>query len=369
MNTFSLHSGEQRGQGATAVSKVPRPIRAYIEATVVVAVCTGANWVLSSWLATTNLAMVYLLGIVWISVRYDRGPSIACAVASVLAFDFLFVPPVFTWQFADKQYLVTGFVLLLVGLVISTFATRSRITSQAALAAREEQLRNSLLASISHDLRTPLAVIAGSASSLRDEKAKLSEAEQRQLINTLYDEAQHMSTMVSDLLDMTRLLAGRIVLDRQWYPLEELVGAAIERCKARLSEHRVQTRLDSSLPMLHVDAVLMEKLLVNLIENAAKYTPTGTSITISGELLGKDIVISVEDEGSGIPPGIEERVFEKFFRAHPESALPGSGLGLSICRAIAEMHGGTIAAGNRPGGGAVFVVTLQAEHPPMTESP
>jgi two-component system sensor histidine kinase KdpD len=325
--------------------------------------------VLSPWLAITNLAMVYLLGIVWISVRHDRGPSIGCAIVSVLAFDFLFVPPLFTWHFGDKQYLVTGFVLLLIGVVISTFATRSRIASQAALAAQEERLRNSLLASISHDLRTPLAVIAGTASSLRDEKAKLSEAEQRQLIDTLWDEAQHMSAMVSDLLDMTRLLAGRVSLDRQWYPLEELVGAAIERCKVGLSEHRVQTRLDPQLPMLHVDAVLMEKLLVNLIGNAAKYTPPGTSITISGELLHEDIVISVEDEGSGIPPGIEERVFEKFFRAHPESAVPGSGLGLSICRAVAEMHGGTIAAGNRPGGGAVFIVTLRAEQPPATESP
>lgn len=313
--------------------------------------------------------MVYLLGIVLIAVRHDRGPSIAAAVASVLAFDFLFVAPVFTWRFGDKQYLITGLVLLVIGIVISTFATRARVASQAALMAQEEQLRNSLLASISHDLRTPLALIAGSASSLRDEKSKLSEAEQRHLVQAIYDEAQHMNAMVSDLLDMTRLLAGRTVLDRQWYPLEELVGAAIERCRSQLSEHRVRTRLDTKLPMLHVDGVLMEKLLVNLLENAAKYTPEGTHVTIAGELVRDKIAISVEDEGPGIPPGIEERVFEKFFRANPESSVTGSGLGLSICRAIAEMHGGCIDAANRLGGGAVFVVTLTAEHPPGTDQP
>lgn len=357
--------GPEVRTGAIAASSA----YSYAAALLVVALCTATNWLLSFWLAATNLPMVYLLGIVLVAVRYERGPSITCSVASVLAFDFFFVPPLYSWHFANKHYLVTASVLLIVGIVISTFAARARAASRASQMAQEEHLRNSLLASISHDLRTPLAVIAGSASSLRDEKAKLSEAEQRQLVETMYDEAQHMSTMVSDLLDMTRLLAGRVVLDRQWYPLEELIGAAIARCKGQLSEHPVRTHLDSRLPMLHVDGVLIEKLLVNLIENAAKYTPAGTPITVAGELMHRRLVISVEDDGSGIPPGIEERVFEKFFRANPESGIPGSGLGLSICRAIAEMHGGRIDTRNRPGGGAVFAVTLSAEQPPTAESP
>src|SRR6185503_9605961 len=168
-------------------------VRAYAVTLLVVSLCTGANWLLMPWLAITNLAMVYLLGIVWIAVRYDRGPAIVGAIVSVLAFDYLFVPPVFTWRFADRQYFITAFALLLVGVVISTFAKRARVASRAALGAQEERLRNSLLASISHDLRTPLAVIAGNASSLRDDKDKLSEAEQRQLVETLYDQAQHMS--------------------------------------------------------------------------------------------------------------------------------------------------------------------------------
>jgi two-component system sensor histidine kinase KdpD len=343
-------------------------VRSYVAAILVVILGTALNWPLSMWLAPTNLAMVYLLGVVAVAARYERGPAMTCALLSVLAFDFFFVPPVFTLRIDDTQYVVTGFALLVVGVVISTLAARARAATQANLLAREEQLRNSLLASLSHDLRTPLAVIAGSASSLRDERARLSQAEQDQLLETLYDEAQQVSLTVSDLLEMTRLHSGRVELDRQWYPAEELVGAAIERCKRQLSNHRVQTRLDPHLPLLHVDGVLIEKLLVNLLENAAKYTPTGTLITIVAENAGGAIVIRVEDEGRGLPVGDEERIFEKFYRADREGAVSGSGLGLSICRAIAQMHGGSITAANRAAGGAAFTMTLPAEQPPATPS-
>lgn len=338
----------------------------YVAAILVVLLCTALNWPLSMFLAPTNLAMVYLLGVVAIATRYERGPAMACALVSVLTFDFFFVPPVFTLRMDDTQYVVTGVALLVVGVVISTLAARARAATQADSRAREEQLRNSLLASLSHDLRTPLAVIAGSASSLRDERARLSQAEQDQLLETLYDEAQQVSLTVSDLLEMTRLHSGRVELDRQWYPAEELVGAAIERCKRQLADHRVQTRLDAQLPLLHVDGVLIEKVLVNLLENAAKYTPAGTPVTIVGENAPGSVVLRVEDEGPGLPAGDEERVFDKFYRADREGAVTGSGLGLSICRAIAQMHGGSIKAANRASGGAAFTMTLPAEPPPPT---
>jgi two-component system, OmpR family, sensor histidine kinase KdpD len=343
-------------------------MRSYGAAIIVVALCSALNWPLSLWLAPTNLAMVYLLGVVLVAARSERGPAIACAIGGALAFDFFFVPPVFTLRMDDTQYIVTGVAMLVVGVVISTLASRTRVASQAALIAQEEQLRNSLLASLSHDLRTPLAVIAGSASSLRDERSRLSQAEQDQLLDTLYDEAQHVSLTVNDLLEMTRLHAGRVEIDRQWYPAEELIGAALERCKRQLAQHRVQTRLHADSPMLHVDAVLMEKLLVNLIENAAKYTPAGTLVTLVVEPAAADhVIVRVEDQGPGLPPGAEERVFEKFYRAERESAVTGSGLGLSICRAIAQMHGGTITARQRPGGGALFTLSLPAQRPPATE--
>jgi two-component system, OmpR family, sensor histidine kinase KdpD len=341
-------------------------VRSYVAAVLVVLLCTVLNWPLARFLAPTNLAMVYMLGVVAVAARYDRGPAMTCALVSLLTFDFFFVPPVFTLRMDDTQYVVTGVALLVVGVVISTLAARARAATQADLLAREEQLRNSLLASLSHDLRTPLAVIAGSASSLRDERARLSQAEQDQLLETLYDEAQQVSLTVSDLLEMTRLHSGRVELDRQWYPAEELVGAAIERCRRQLANHRVQTRLDPQLPLLHVDGVLIEKVLVNLLENAVKYTPAATLVTIVGENAPGAIVIRVEDEGPGLPAGDEERIFDKFYRAGREGAVTGSGLGLSICRAIAQMHGGSIKAANRPDGGAAFTMTLPAERPPPT---
>ena len=341
-------------------------VRAYALALLVVVAGSAANWMLSIWLAPTNLAMVYLLGVVIVASRCERTPAILCAGASALMFDFLFVPPLFTLRFDDIQYLVTAVALLAVGIVISTLANQAREASRATLAAEEERLRNSLLASLSHDLRTPLAVITGSASSLRDDAPNLSDPERQRLLESLYDEAQYLSLVVSDLLEMTRLHAGPVKLNREWYPAEELVGAALERCKSRLSSHRVETRLPTDLPMLHVDAVLIEKLLVNLIENAAKYTPAGTLITISCEPAPGHVVVRVEDDGPGFAPGVEQHLFEKFFRANPESAAPGSGLGLSICRAIAEAHDGRITARNRAQGGAIFELSLAAEQPPVT---
>jgi K+-sensing histidine kinase KdpD len=343
-------------------------VRAYGFALIVVVVCTVLNWALSTWVDPTNLAMIYLLGQVLVSAHCERTASILCAIAGVLAFDFFFVPPVFSVRFGDTQYLITAVVLLTVGLVVSTLAARARAQMRAAtgaaVAAEEERLRNSLLSSISHDLRTPLAVIAGSASNLRESSYRLSEAEREQLLAAIYEQSRAVSVAVSDVLEMTRLHAGPVKLDRQWYPLEELVGAALARCQGVTETHRIQTRLPLDLPMLHVDGVLVEKLLMNLIENAVKYTPAGTLITITAAHEGERIVLQVEDGGPGIPAGSETQLFEKFFRVRTEGSISGSGLGLSICRAIAQLHGGDIAAANVPAGGARFSVTFPFEPPP-----
>jgi len=342
-------------------------LRGYVAAVVVVAICTAVNGVLSIWFAPTNLAMVYLLGVVLIAAKFTRGPSVICALLGVAAFDFFFVPPVYSFRFGDTQYLLAAVVLLAVGLIVSSLAShlRSQIaaTTQAALAAQEERLRNSLLASISHDLRTPLAVIVGSASHLL-ENAQLTRDEQQKLLRSLYDEAHYVNRMVSDLLDMTRLQAGSVRLDRQWYPLEELVGAALERCKAQLQHHRVTIRLPAELPLIRVDGVLIEKLLINLLENAGKYTPRGTTIAISAERQAARLIVSVADQGPGVPAQLREKLFEKFYRGNVEGSIAGTGLGLTICRAIAQAHKGTIDASNRAEGGAIFALSLPYETPP-----
>jgi two-component system, OmpR family, sensor histidine kinase KdpD len=331
----------------------------------IVILCTALNRLLAPWLTATDAAMVYLLGVMISSVYYDRPVSVAAALLSFLAFDFFFVPPTFTLRFGTAQYLVTAVVLLIVGLVTGELASRVRremlSASQAALAASEERIRSSLLASLSHDLRTPLAVIAGSASSLRDNRSRLSLEEQDQLLETIFQRSVRMSTEVTDLLEMTRLHAGRVALDRQWYPIEELIGAALERCRSVTDGRPIEVEMPNEMCLVHVDGVLMEKLFVNLIENAALHTPAGTAIHIAAARSTDTFTVSVRDRGPGLPPGSEELLFEKFERGARSGTGSGSGLGLSICRAISDLHGLVIAARNRPEGGAEFTVRFPAD--------
>ena len=496
--------------------------RGYLAGLVAVLLSTAVAALMKPHFELSNLVMVYLLAVVAVAVGYGRGPAVLAVILGVLAFDFFFVTPYYTFAVSDTQYVVTFIVMLVVGLVISTltanvrrqarvaayreqrtavlyamsrelartrgeaklldiavrhiaevfeaptvvllpdelgrlryphdrptpaslrhtdlsiaqwvfdhgqmagrgtdtlpgsealylplrgsaqvlgvlavrpaelrrvllpeqrrlldtFASqvalaleRVRLARQAAearLKAETEQLRNSLLSAISHDLRTPLAAIVGASSSLLEEDDKLSAAAKRELSRDILESARHMSELVNKVLDMARLQAGAVQLDRQWYPLEEIVGSVLTRLRGELKQHSVSVKLPRELPWLSLDAVLIEQVLVNLLENAVKYTPAGTPLEISAEVSGDSVIVEVADRGPGLPPDAEERVFEKFYRARPEGAQSGVGLGLTICRAIIDIHGGRIWAGNRPGGGASFKFSLPAVGaPPEIES-
>jgi len=260
------------------------------------------------------------------------------------------------------------------------------IARDALVNMESERLRNSLLSAISHDLRTPLTTIVGFSSMLaqsRDTRADAhadtradTRADARpddDLVEAIHEEALRMTGIVTNLLDMARLQAGSLQLNQQWTLLEETVGAALRACKRVLAEHPVQVKLAADLPLLHLDAVLMERLFSNLFENAAKYTAPHTPLTIGAQRLDADgqsfVRVTVDDNGPGLPAGMEARVFEKFTRGEKESAKPGIGLGLAICRAILEAHGGTIGALNRMSAegrveGARFWFTLPVETPP-----
>lgn len=252
------------------------------------------------------------------------------------------------------------------------------IAQDALVNMESERMRNSLLSAISHDLRTPLTSIVGFASLL-DEQVKAGEertARSQELVHAIHDEALRMSGLVTNLLDMARLQAGAIRLNRQWSMLEETVGAALNGLRRTLMGRRVQTRIPADLPLLQLDAVLMDRLFANLLENAAKYTPEGTDIDISARLEQEDgkrfVRVRVDDRGPGIQAGMQKRLFEKFTRGEKESAQSGVGLGLAICRAIVEAHGGEIGAENRLENGSVagasFWFTLPAEGtPPAVE--
>jgi two-component system sensor histidine kinase KdpD len=237
------------------------------------------------------------------------------------------------------------------------------VAQDALVRMESERLRNSLLAALSHDLRTPLTVLVGLAESLTLTKPPLSPA-QFESAEAIQDEARRMSTLVSNLLDMARIESGEVKLNLQWQPLEEVVGAALNATQSMLKQHLVEVHLPRELPLVRIDALLIERVLVNLLENASKYTPPGSKIMLTAEVVADQLSVSVSDNGPGLPLGREEAVFQKFTRGDRESATPGVGLGLAICRAIVESHQGKIVSAHRPGGGARFTFTLPLGQPP-----
>jgi two-component system sensor histidine kinase KdpD len=237
------------------------------------------------------------------------------------------------------------------------------VAQNALVRIESERLRNSLLSALSHDLRTPLTSLVALAETMAESSPPLSEA-QRAMAQALREETVRMSTLVSNLLDMARIQSGEVKLNLQWQPIEEVVGSALRASRAALSGHELATCIPADLPLVHFDAVLIERVLCNLLENAGKYTQPGSTVTLSARLHGAWLNVEVGDNGPGLPPGDEESLFEKFTRGERESAKPGVGLGLAICRALVEAHGGTIRAANQPGGGAMFTFTLPLGTPP-----
>jgi two-component system, OmpR family, sensor histidine kinase KdpD len=242
------------------------------------------------------------------------------------------------------------------------------VAQDALLRMESERLRNSLLAALSHDLRTPLTVLMGLAESLARSTPKLS-SEQLESAQAIQDEAHRMSTLVSNLLDMARIESGEVTLNLQWQPFEEVVGAALDAARGMLQRHSVVVQVPRDLPLVKFDAVLIERVLVNLFENVSKYTPPGSTVTLSAQVAGDELSVSVADDGPGLPAGQEEAVFQKFTRGERESSTPGVGLGLAICRAIIESHQGKITAAARAGGGAIFTFTLPLGLPPPALEP
>lgn len=500
-------------------AKAQKRYRGYIWAVAVTLLSTSFSYLMFGHIELANLVMVFLLGVVFIAMRFGRGPSILASILGVGIFDVLFVKPYFSFTVASSQYLITLMTMLVVGIVISNlminvrsqakvashrerraavlyamskelggsqteqdivsiavkhihteFSSRNviflpdhsgrlvyprqqslsvslrgadlslaqwvfdhnemagqgthtlpgapaiyfpiydadkvlgvlallpvnlrrvflpeqqklletflrqiaqalariRFSEQARLTQMQieaERLRNSLLSAISHDLRTPLATIIGSASVLADDENHLQPQQRQDLSRVIVEEAERMTILVNNILDMARLDAGVTELNKQWYPIEEIIGTVLTRMQKHLTHRQVKVEMPPGIPMIHADAVMIEQVLINLLENAVRYTPAASELEINVEISDNAVEIAVADHGPGIPKGYEEKLFEKFYQTRHETAQSGVGLGLAICRAIVEVHGGNIRAQNRPGGGAVFTFTLpQDQLPPM----
>jgi two-component system sensor histidine kinase KdpD len=498
----------------------------YLRALAITGLSTAIAFPLSPYFGLVNIVMIYLLATTMGALRLGRGPAVLLATANMLAFDFFFVPPRFSFDVDDTQYIFTLLVMLVVALIIANlmvsirrhreiadareqrtavlyamsrelavasdaqamvaaavshicavfhstavvliadaqgflspmssesrspdeptckepgasmpafdlafaqevvargercikdaiylplqgsrrvkgvvvvclqppprtlpaeqlnlldaFAAQLALSLQrarlaeAAQAARisEERalLRNTLLASISHDLRTPLSAIAGAGSLIAQPEYALNVDRRTTLGYLIERKARDMSQLLTNVLELMQMEFGSGTLRTDWHAIDDLVSLALRSNAARLAKLRITLDLPADLPLILVEATLIVQVLSNLLENAAKYTPPGTTITISAAVLGKHISLVVADDGPGLPPGDPERLFEKFQRGRSESNIVGVGLGLAICRAAARLHGGDIHARDNTGGGARFEITLpvetQAAAPPQAE--
>ncbi|MBF0460967.1 MAG: DUF4118 domain-containing protein [Magnetococcales bacterium] len=284
-----------------------------------------------------------------------KAPTRRCGVLAV-------VPDDQTWELPleQKQLLDTSASLIAIALERVHCVILAR---DAQVSMESERLRNALLSAISHDLRTPLTVITGLTDAMRMAIPALPEPH-ASLACAVRDEVARTTTMVNNLLDMARMQMGNIVLNREWQTLEEVVGISMSGCTPLLAQHTVRIELPADLPLLELDTGLMGRVFHNLLENAAKYTPPGSQITLSAHQEGDSVQIVVADNGPGLPPGMEKELFEKFTRGKMESTVGGFGLGLAIVRSIVEAHGGSVWAENGPEAGARFVLMLPVGHPP-----
>jgi K+-sensing histidine kinase KdpD len=348
-------------------------------AVVIVGVETVVSWVLLGQ-RLADIVMVFLLGVVAMAVGFGYAASLTATVLSVLALDYFFTEPYLSFVIADAHYLLTLTIMGFVATVISSQTERVRREAdkrvdlaldrarlaeeaQRALAdAQNERTRNALLTSVSHDLRTPLAVILSAAGALQESVSPPLSPRQREHVVAVTAEARRLNRLIQNLVDVTSLESGTVRARKTWQPIEEVIGVALGRLETALGDRPVKVDIDERARFADFDATLIEQVLVNLVENAVKYAPPSKPIAIRARATADGVEVEVADAGPGVPPGQELAVFEKFHRA--TSAGVGMGVGLAICRGVLAAHEGRIWYEHRLGGGAIFKFSLPGLPPP-----
>ena len=316
-----------------------------------------------------NVAMLYLVAVLATAARYGSGPAVVAAVGAFVASNYLFVEPRYTLHVANPDDVVALVVFLAAGLITGQLAAalrrraeeaeqHERTRAEAEILRRTDELRKALVHAVSHDLRTPLSSIIASAGALRQDAAGWSEDERADLAATIEEEARRLNRIVGNLLDLSRIEAGALKPQKDWYDLGALVDDVVGRLRSTTADHPVKVDVPYELPPVLMDYVEIDQVLSNLVENAVKHTPAGSGITVGVRVVGSDAQVEVTDHGPGLPPDALERIFEPFYHANGHRPGQGTGIGLAVARGLVEAHGGRIWADNRPEGGARFVFTL-----------
>ncbi len=344
-------------------------VRNYCLAFLLLLASTLVGWALRAWVQPHNLVIIYLLGVVISAVLLGRGPSIGLTIISMLVFDYFFVPPLLTFKVEDEEYLITFVGFLIVGLVISQLTLQTKKQSekmkqlaeqarQAQLMRATELLQTALLNSISHDLRTPLVSITGVLSSLKDDRAIIGDENHRSLVETAYEEAERLNWLVGNLLDMTRVQSGAIRVHHEPCDIQDVIGSALEQLEKRLGDHPIIVHVPDQLQLVPMDFVMVVQALVNLIDNAVKYSGPDAPVEIKAEAKENYLEIEVCDRGIGISAEDLPHIFDKFYRGQHRDRISGIGLGLTVSRGMVAAHGGYLDVYHRDGGGMVFRMKL-----------
>lgn len=337
----------------------------YMTAGVVVAAITLPLWLLQEVLTLANFSLLYLLAIVVTAVWLGTGPSLLAGGVSFLFFNFFLLRPFYTLTVDDPRELLDLIIFLLVGLITGQLASYARRQAQKAVelsirAQRSrsleeaDKLKTALLHAVSHDLRTPLTIIKTSASSLRAHYERLPVEQQLEMVQTIESEADHLNQLVGNLLDMSRLKAGAMVLNKEWNALAEIAGDVAARAWERSREERVRLTFDDDTPLVLCDYGLLMQALSNIVENVLRYEPADSQVEIRGTYNEREVGLVIVNHGSDIPDSEKEQIMEPFHHG----ADGHLGLGLAISQGIIELHGGRLWVEDTPGGGASFVFHL-----------
>lgn len=351
--------------------------RAVLSTFIIIFLATSIGLIVRNSLAISpvNIVMIYILAVAISSLREGYGAAILTSLLSVICFNFFFIPPELTLHVADAQYLITFAGLFIVGFIIADLNARTRRQAEAAyrreqettLLQEKEKLQATLLNSISHDLRTPLVSITGALGSLKEDKGLLNAAARQDMLEAAYEDAERLNRFVGNLLEMSRLQAGSLHLKREYYDVQEIITVARSQLREVLKNREIKVEIAPNLPLISVDLILFAQVIVNLLDNANKYSPADKPIEIRAYQNKSDVVIEVADRGIGIPEEELRHIFERFYRASSANGRTGSGLGLSICEGIVELHEGQIHAENRREGGARFLIQVPLKYVSIEE--
>lgn len=314
------------------------------------------------WLDTPTLAMGYLLLVLFASMRLDYVGAITTAFISFLALNFFFIEPFYTFQVARPQALLELLGFLVVSLTMASMTEKLKKQAIAIRKAERENIQNALLASLSHDFRTPLTTIVGSASSLRHQREALSLEQQNALLILIELEALSMVDDAENILSLTRVeTLGQLALSADWESPQELISVVVSRCRQRHMHRTFIAQVNHELPLIFVDAKLIIQALINLVENATKFDASDQPILLLGCVKDHQLWLSVRDHGIGLTQDTSA-LTAKFMRGKAESSHPGFGLGLSICDAVARIHNGKLQLENQTDGGVLATIIVPIQH-------